>query len=99
MHARVAFYRLRSGSFEEVARMVEAPGGLLEIFRDSPGFQSYELVEAPAGLFSVSHWDSSEQAEEANRSAATWVAEHVESRIKLVQSDIGEVVMSESAAH
>ena len=98
MHARVAFYKLRSGTFDEVVRMVEAPGGLLEIFRESPGFQSYELVEAPAGLFSVSHWDSSAQAEQANRSAATWVAEHVENRIKLVQSDIGEVVLSSSLA-
>ena len=96
MHARVAFYMLRSGTFEQVIRMVEAPGGLLEIFRDSPGFHSYELIEAPRGLISVSHWESPAQAERATRAAAAWVAEHVEDRIKLQQSDTGEVVLSSS---
>jgi heme-degrading monooxygenase HmoA len=98
MHARVAFYRLRSGTFEQVVGMVEAPGGLLEIFRGSPGFRAYELIEAPAGLISVSHWESSAQAAEATRAAAAWVAEHVEDRIKLQQSDVGEVVLSSSPA-
>src|SRR3981189_1685948 len=69
MHARVAFYRLRSGSFEEVVRAVEAPGGLLEIFRGRPGFQSYELIETGAGLVSVSHWGSSAQADAATHAA------------------------------
>jgi hypothetical protein len=46
MHARVAFYRLQSGTFDEVVRRVEAAGGLLEIFRGRPGFQSYERGEA-----------------------------------------------------
>ena len=96
MHARVAFYKLRSGSFEQVVRMVEAPGGLLEIFRERPGFQSYELIEAPAGLISVSHWESSAQADEATHVAAVWVAEHVAERIKLQQSDTGEVVLFSS---
>jgi hypothetical protein len=98
MHARVAFYRLRSGTFEEVVRIVESPGGLLEIFRGRPGFQSYELIETPAGLVSVSHWETSAQAGEATRAAAAWVAEHVEDRIKLQQSDTGEVVLSSSMA-
>ena len=39
MHARVAFYRLRFGTFEQVVRLVEAPGGLVEIFRGSAGFR------------------------------------------------------------
>ena len=98
MHARVAFYKLRSGTFEQVVRMVESPGGLLEIFRGSPGFRSYELIEAPGGLISVSHWESSPQADEATRAAAAWVAEHVEDRIKLQQSDVGEVVLASSLA-
>jgi uncharacterized protein YcbX len=98
MHARVAFYKLRSGTFHEVVRIVEAPGGLLEIFRGRPGFQSYELIETPAGLVSVSHWESSAQADEATRAAAEWVAEHIDDRIKLQQSDTGEVVLSASPA-
>ena len=98
MHARVAFYRIRSGTFEQVVRAVEAPGGLLEIFGEQPGFQSYELIETGAGLVSVSHWDSSEQANAATRVAASWVAEHIDSLVKLQQSDTGEVVLSSLAA-
>jgi hypothetical protein len=98
MHARVAFYRLRSGTFEQVVRAVEVPGGLLEIFGGRPGFQSYELIETGAGLISVSHWDSSEQADAATRVAASWVAEHIDSLVKLQQSDTGEVVLSSLAA-
>jgi heme-degrading monooxygenase HmoA len=98
MHARVAFYRLRSGSFEQVVRTVEAPGGLLEIFRGRPGFQSYELIETGAGLVSVSHWESSAQADAATHAAAAWVADHIDDLVKLQQSDTGEVVLSSLAA-
>jgi heme-degrading monooxygenase HmoA len=102
MHARVAFYKLRSGTFEQVVRIVEAPGGLLEIFRGRSGFQSYELIAAPSGLVSVSHWESSAQADAATRAAAAWVAENIDDLIKLQQSDIGEVLLStpaETATH
>ena len=98
MHARVAYYKLRSGSFDEVVRQVEAPGGLLEIFRERPGFQSYELVETGAGLFSVSHWESSVQADAATDAAAAWVVEHIDDLVKLQQSDTGEVVLSSLGA-
>lgn len=94
MHARVAFYRLRSGSFEQVVRKVEAPGGLLEIFQGGPGFQSYELIETGAGLVSVSHWESSAQADAATHAAAEWVADNIDDLVKLQQSDTGEVVLS-----
>jgi hypothetical protein len=98
MHARVAFYRLLSGTFEQVVDVVEAPGGLLEIFRRRPGFRSYELIAAPRGLVSVSRWESSAQADEATRAAAVWVAENIDDLIKLQQSDVGEVVLSTLAA-
>jgi heme-degrading monooxygenase HmoA len=97
VHVRVAFYKVRSGTSDEVVRKVEAAGGLLEMFRASAGFQSYELIEAPAGLFSVSHWETSTQADDATRAAAGWVAEHIDDLVKLQQSDIGEVVLSANA--
>jgi heme-degrading monooxygenase HmoA len=97
MHVRVAFYKVRSGTSDQVVRAVEAPGGLLEIFRASPGFRSYELIEAPAGLFSVSHWETSRQADDATRLAARWVAEHIDDLVKLQQTDIGEVLVSANA--
>jgi heme-degrading monooxygenase HmoA len=97
MHARVAFYRLRSGTFEQVVDTVEAPGGLLEIFRGRPGFQSYELIETGAGLVSVSHWESAEQADAATHAAAEWVGDNIDHLVKLQQSDTGEVVLSSLA--
>jgi heme-degrading monooxygenase HmoA len=98
MHARVAYFKLQSGTFDEVVRRVEAPRGLLEIFRARPGFHSYELIEAPAGLISVSHWESSALADAADNAAAAWVADHIRDLVKLQQSDIGEVVLSSVAA-
>jgi heme-degrading monooxygenase HmoA len=97
MHARVAFFRLKSGSFEQVVSAVEAPGGLLGIFREQPGFQSYELIETGSGLVSVSHWDSSKQADAASRVAAAWATAHIDHLVKLQQSDVGEVVLSSLA--
>lgn len=97
MHARVAYFKLVSGTFDEVVRRVQAPGGLLEIFRGRPGFQSYELIEAPAGLISVSHWESSAQADGAQHASAAWVAENISDLIKLLQSDVGEVTLMAEA--
>jgi len=97
MHARVAFFRLKSGSFEQVVREVESPGGLLGIFRKQPGFLSYELIETGSGLVSVSHWESSKQADAASRVAADWAASHIDDLVKMQQSDVGEVVLSAHA--
>ena len=98
MHARVAFYKLRAGSLDQVVRTVEDPGGLLEIFRGQPGFCSYELINTGAGLVSVSRWESAAQANAATDAAAAWVAEHIDEMVKLQQSDTGEVVLSSRAA-
>jgi uncharacterized protein YcbX len=94
MHARVAFYRLRSGSLDQVVSTVEAPGGMLETFRERPGFQSYELIDTGAGLVSVSHWESSAQADAATDAAAAWVSDNIDDLVKLQQSDTGEIVLS-----
>jgi len=98
MHARVAFYKLRSGSLDDVVRTVEAPGGLMEIFSGQPGFRSYELIDAGAGLISVSRWESSEQAHAATEGAAAWVAENIDDLVKLQQSNTGEIALSSMVA-
>lgn len=98
MHARVAFYTSRTGSFEEVVRRVEAPGGLVEIFRGRPGFLSYELIDTGGGLVSVSRWESPAQARTATHVSAAWRADHIDELVKLQQDDHGEVVLSSLAA-
>jgi hypothetical protein len=97
MHARVAFFRLKSGSFEQVVSAVKAPGGMLGIFREQSGFQSYELIETGSGLVSVSHWDSPQAADAADRVASAWATDHIDHLVKLQQSDTGEVVLSSLA--
>lgn len=99
MHARVAFFRLRSGSFEQVVDVVKSPGGLLEIFRGQPGFQSYELIETPSGLVSVSHWTSSKHANAASQVAASCAADNIDDLVKVQRSDVGEVVLSSLTAN
>lgn len=97
MHARVAFFKLRSGSFERVVHIVKAPGGLLGIFRAQSGFHSYELIETGSGLVSVSHWEHTKDADAASVLAASWAAEHIDDFVVLQQSDTGEVVLSAQA--
>lgn len=94
MHARIAFYRLRSGSFEQVIDLVRAPGGILEIFRGRPGFQSYEIIDTGSGLVSLSRWDTSKHADAAAHVAASWNADHVLDLVRQEQSDVGEIVLS-----
>jgi hypothetical protein len=94
MHARVAFFQLKSGSFEQVVSSVESAGGLTEIFQNQPGFVSYELIETASGLVSVSHWETGKQANAASRVAALWARDHIDHLVKMVQTDTGEVVLS-----
>lgn len=94
MHARVAFFKLKSGSLEEVVEQVESEDGLLSIFRRQQGFASYELIETGSGLISVSHWDSMEQANAADRAGAEWAAAHIDELATLRQSDTGRVALA-----
>jgi heme-degrading monooxygenase HmoA len=95
VHTRIAYYRiLKPGGAAEVARKAEAEGGMLDIFSSSPGYVGYELVAADdGGLFSISHWDSWEQAEAATNAAADWVRENIADIATLAESHVGEVVL------
>jgi heme-degrading monooxygenase HmoA len=93
MHARVALYRLTSGTAEDVARRAEE--GMLPIFRDQEGFRSYHLIATDEGtVISVSEWDDHDQAEEAAQLAATWVRQTIAELLELEQLHVGEVVLS-----
>ena len=91
MHGRIARYTL-SGSAQELARKAEE--GLLPIFQSQPGFKGYSVVESDGEIFSFSAWGSAEQAEAANIAAADWVAENMTGDIQLMESRIGEILVS-----
>jgi heme-degrading monooxygenase HmoA len=94
MHARVAIYRITSGSAEDVARSADAEGGMLGIFQRQEGFASYELVGAGDILISISRWETEQQAHAATMAARSWVAEHLARSVELVHSYVGDVVLS-----
>jgi heme-degrading monooxygenase HmoA len=94
MYARVAVYRIKSGTAEDIARKADAEGGMLKIFRAHVGFDSYELVGAGGTLISISRWESAEQADAATLAARSWVAEHLGASVQLQANHVGELVLS-----
>jgi heme-degrading monooxygenase HmoA len=94
VYARVAVYRIKSGTAEDIARKADAEGGMLKIFRAHVGFDSYELVGSADTLISISRWQSAEQADTANMAARSWVAEHLGASVQLEANHVGELVLS-----
>lgn len=94
MHARVAVYRITSGTAEEIAGKADAEGGMRTLFEAEPGFESYELVAAGDAIISVSRWETAQQAEAATVAARSWVAEHLARALELQQSYVGELILS-----
>ena len=91
MHGRVAIYKY-SGDVNELARTAES--GMLPIFKEQPGFKAYSVVAADGVLTSFSAWDSAEDAEAANATAADWIAENLGGQLKLEQARTGEILFS-----
>jgi heme-degrading monooxygenase HmoA len=95
-HVRVAVYALVSGSAQEVAD--QAREGMLNVFRERPGFKSYGLAQTQQGkVISVSMWDSAVDAEQANQLAASWVAENLAGRVQLESTHVGDFMFLETA--
>jgi heme-degrading monooxygenase HmoA len=95
-HVRIGIYTLTSGTAKEVADLGRE--GMLSVFRAHPGFQSYGLMESTEGkIVSVSLWDSEEEAEQANKMAASWVSENIADRVRLESTQVGDFLFYESA--
>lgn len=90
MHGRMARYTF-TGDAHELARIAEE--GMLPIFQAQPGFKSYSLVHAEGEIMSFSAWASAEDAEAANATAASWIAENIADRIELQETRIGEILL------
>jgi hypothetical protein len=91
MHARFARYRF-SGDAQELAREVE--DGLLPIFQAQSGFKGYSVMATGDQILSFSAWASAEDAEEANKSIASWVQENMADEIELEETQFGDVLLS-----
>jgi hypothetical protein len=75
MHATIRRYEgIDQGRTEELTKKVGET--LLPRLSKMPGFKSYHLIEADNGVMSsIDFFDTSVQADESNRVAATWVRE------------------------
>ena len=91
MHGRFARYTY-TGDAHELARRAEE--GLLPLFRSHDGFKAYSVSESDGEIFSLSAWESAEQAEEATKAAAAWVAENMADDIDLIETRVGEILFS-----
>jgi hypothetical protein len=73
MHATIRRYEgIDQGRTEELTKKVGE--SLLPRLSKMPGFKSYHLIEADNGVMSsIDFFDTSVEADESNRVAATWV--------------------------
>jgi heme-degrading monooxygenase HmoA len=92
---RVAEYRYPS-SAEAEESIRRAKDSLEPVFRASPGFVAYEVARGDDGKsISISHWETQEQAEDAERTARAWVEQtNAELGLEVVRTFIGEVGFS-----
>lgn len=91
MHGRMAKYKY-TGDAQELARTAEE--GILPIFQGMPGFKSYSIAANDDVLISTSAWESAEDAEEANKAVASWVAENMADKVELIETLIGEIYVA-----
>jgi len=90
-HLRLALYDLTSGTVEDAAEIAEK--GLLPIFKKQPGFVRYEVGKLDSGgIVSFQVWETADEAEAAVKTAATWVAENLATRISLRESHVGDLL-------
>jgi quinol monooxygenase YgiN len=94
-HVRVAVYKFKQGTVDEVVRRAEA--GLLPTFRNQPGFVAYGVVKTgnDEGV-SLSVWETQQQAEKAVQVAATWVKDNIADMVESVQNHVGNLAFFSS---
>jgi heme-degrading monooxygenase HmoA len=91
MHGRTARYTY-SGDALELVRAAE--DGILPIFQGMPGFKAYSILANDSTLISFSAWESAEEAEEASKAVASWVAENMADKVQLIDTQIGEIYIA-----
>ena len=91
MHGRMARYTY-SGDAQEIARTAEE--GLLPIFEAQSGFKAYSIAANDDILVSFSAWKSADDAEAANKAAASWVADNLSDKVQLIDTQIGEILVN-----
>jgi hypothetical protein len=100
-HIRIATYKQTAGTFEALCAVIQAPGGLADVFRASLGFVAYTFANLGDGNnCSISVWTSAEAADAAMAAAGTWTAANIADLGYLVEDRTGRLgfVMGELGA-
>ncbi len=73
-------------------QLLQAPGGLADVFRASPGFVSYAFADLGDGTnCSISTWSTAEAADAATAAARTWVAANIADLGHLIDDRTGRI--------
>jgi hypothetical protein len=91
-HVRIATYKQTAGTFEDLCGIIQAPGGLADVFRASPGFVAYTFANLGDGTnCSISVWNAAEAADAAMAAAGTWTAANIADLGHLVDDRTGRL--------
>ena len=72
MYMAIRRLKVQPGAFDEAARLVE--NEMMPIVSSMPGFVEYEVLQASEDVgYTISIFETQEQAEESNKRAAEWV--------------------------
>jgi heme-degrading monooxygenase HmoA len=91
MHVRMARYRTSEDPHELIERVENE---MLPLYEGMPGFRAYSVAASGEEIFSFTVWDSAAEAEAANEAAAGWVAENLAEHTTLIETKIGELLLS-----
>lgn len=87
---RIATYDITNATFDEIVDAAES--GILETFRTQPGFVRYGVVDiGDSKCISISLWETSQQADDADSVAAVWVMDNLADRLRLKSTVIGDL--------
>lgn len=91
-HVRIATYQQTAGTFDDLCAVIQAPGGLADVFRASPGFVAYTFASLGEGrTCSISVWTSAEAADAAMAAAGTWTAANIAELGYLIDARTGRL--------
>jgi hypothetical protein len=75
----------------------KAHASLLPIFKQQPGFVAYGVIGKDGKIFSMSAWQSEDDAKAADQAATQWVTENMDAQV--VTSVLGDFAWLEFADH
>ena len=80
---------------DEQEAVEKARSSLLPIFKRQAGFVAYGIIGQGGKIFSMSAWDSEDDAKAADEAARQWVAENMDAQV--VTSVLGDFAWLEFA--